>query len=87
MEIIHCPFCKHQSELFVFWRYLRKRKPVKLYYVGCPVCGAYGPTALTEEEAISAWNERPDTHDESYHSKIDELLVLNQQLIDAICKR
>lgn len=31
---------------------------VPLYAASCPYCGARGPMALSEDEAVEAWNRR-----------------------------
>ncbi|QGZ66322.1 hypothetical protein FAZ98_31505 [Paraburkholderia acidisoli] len=47
-ELKHCPFCR---------RLLSGIQPsLGLVQVVCEICEAAGPTAETEEEAISAWN-------------------------------
>lgn len=33
---------------------------VPLYAASCPYCGAHGPMALSEEEAVEAWNRRAE---------------------------
>lgn len=33
---------------------------VPLYAASCPYCGARGPMALSEDEAVEAWNRRAE---------------------------
>lgn len=54
-----CPFCgSKQNRLFV------ERDEVGWFFVSCAPsdngCGASGPGAIYEKEAIEAWNRRVD---------------------------
>lgn len=44
-----CPFCGHTPEM---------RDELQSYCVFCKECGACGPYAFKEQEAIEFWNER-----------------------------
>lgn len=53
-ELKPCPFCKEQERLFV------QRSIGDAYWGKCLECGAEGPIAKTEQEAINAWNQRAE---------------------------
>lgn len=44
---------------------------VPLYAASCPYCGARGPMALSEDEAVEAWNRRAER---TCHYVYDEML-------------
>lgn len=44
-----CPFCKVEKNRVLF---------AMVYWVACQQCGAFGPTASTEDAAIAAWEAR-----------------------------
>lgn len=48
-----CPFCK--KFLTMTWHIGHFSKP---WVVECYACGAQGPYASTEDEAIELWNKR-----------------------------
>ena len=47
-----CPFCGSLD--------IEPRGCEAPFYVGCNNCGAEGPIAGSDEEALSAWNGRAD---------------------------
>ena len=63
MHIKPCRFCKTtEGEGDDEGKYLRKTvsfskfERQQLWHVECDICGAQGPEAHTEEEAINRWN-------------------------------
>lgn len=55
-EIKQCPFCGlYLTVTYHIGHYLPKP-----WIVNCYQCGAEGPRAKTEEEAIELWNRRAD---------------------------
>lgn len=51
-QVNNCPFCKQRPA------YLEETKIQKknYFFMHCYICGGKGPTSLTEEGAIQAWN-------------------------------
>jgi len=49
-----CPFCGD------FYIRIRKRKKVG-WHIFCDICEIEGPIGMTENSAVTKWNERPDT--------------------------
>src|SRR5580704_8476281 len=69
-QSLPCPFC---GSIYTTIRLLRINREVKLR---CLRCGARGPYALTETEAIAAWNRRVSvavTIDPESEEQIDQL--------------
>lgn len=55
-ELKPCPFCKAEGDMLSVWEdndYIEKMRK----YVYCHKCGAQGPRAETDEEAVEGWNE------------------------------
>lgn len=53
--MIACPNCDaHRWFINRIWSY---EKYTEIYYIICKACGRKGPDALSEEDAISAWNQ------------------------------
>ena len=60
-----CPFCKerrdlHPVELAVLPAGDEPRAYASDFFVGCAKCGALGPPAGSETEAVEYWNRRPE---------------------------
>lgn len=53
---------------------------VPLYAASCPYCGARGPMALSEGEAVAAWNRRAGY---TWHDFSDELPPVG---VSVLCK-
>lgn len=53
---------------------------VPIYAASCPYCGARGPMALSEDEAVEAWNRR---HERTWHDFSDELPPVG---VSVLCK-
>ncbi len=58
MKCRACPFCG--KYLTMTWHIGHYDKP---WIVQCYACGAEGPRAKTEEEAVELWNKRTDCVD------------------------
>lgn len=56
-----CPFCKNEYMLTIE----RIGWAEKLHVAGCCKCLAQGPICDSEEDAIIAWNNRPDIRHEA----------------------
>lgn len=61
-ELIPCGFCGHDEARVIVADYVTdagcEEATVPLYAASCPYCGARGPMALSEGEAVEAWNRR-----------------------------
>lgn len=61
-ELRPCVFCGHDGARIVVEDEVTdagaEDATVPLYAASCPYCGAIGPMALTEGEAVEAWNRR-----------------------------
>jgi Lar family restriction alleviation protein len=70
-----CPFCG-RSEL-VFWKGSMGREP--LCVVACLNCGTSGPTKVSEQQAIEAWNQRsPEMHRSAPRERAAEKINLEK---------
>ena len=49
-----CPWCYNASDFEVYAEWPEEKN----WYVFCNDCGARGPKAESESEAIAAWNRR-----------------------------
>lgn len=61
-ELRPCGFCGHDEARVIVVDKVTdagcEEATVPLYAASCPYCGARGPMALSEDEAVEAWNRR-----------------------------
>lgn len=61
-ELRECFFCGHDEARVIVVDEVTdagcEEATVPLYAASCPYCGAAGPMALSEGEAVEAWNRR-----------------------------
>lgn len=59
-----CGFCEHGEARVIVVDEVTdagcEEATVPLYAASCPYCGARGPMALSEDEAVEAWNRRAE---------------------------
>lgn len=53
-----CPWCNNYEKFEMSVMHIGHSKGEPEYQVVCSKCGAKGPIASTEEQAIDAWNKR-----------------------------
>ena len=61
--LLPCPFCGGEARVIVADEVTDagcEEATVPLYAASCPYCGARGPMALSEDEAVEAWNRRAE---------------------------
>ena len=61
--LIPCGFCGGGARVIVVDEVTdagAEEATVPLYAASCPYCGARGPMALSEDEAVEAWNRRAE---------------------------
>lgn len=58
-QVVHCPFCLSDDIQTATDYYTYGAFRNEYWFACCPDCGARGPMATTEDEAISLWNDRP----------------------------
>lgn len=72
-ELMPCFFCECDEVLVIVVDEVTdagaEEATVPLYAASCPYCGARGPMAFSEDEAVAAWNRRAERtcHVESSH--------------------
>lgn len=63
-ELRPCGFCGHDEARVIAVDEVTdagcEEATVPLYAASCPYCGARGPMALSEDEALAAWNRRAE---------------------------
>ena len=63
-ELSPCFFCGHDEARVIAVDEVTdagcEEATVPLYAANCPYCGARGPMALSEDEAVAAWNRRAE---------------------------
>ncbi len=63
-ELRPCAFCGHDEARVIVVDEVTdagcEDATVPLYAASCPYCGASGPMALSEGEAVEAWNRRAE---------------------------
>lgn len=63
-ELKPCVFCGHDEARVIVVDEVTdagcEEATVPLYAASCPYCGARGPMALSEDEAVEAWNRRAE---------------------------
>lgn len=63
-ELMPCGFCEHDEARVIVVDEVTdagcEEATVPLYAASCPYCGALGPMALSEDEAVEAWNRRAE---------------------------
>lgn len=63
-ELMPCGFCEHDEARVIVVDEVTdagcEEATVPLYAASCPYCGARGPMALSEDEAVEAWNRRAE---------------------------
>ena len=63
-ELRPCFFCEHDEARVIVVDEVTdagaEEATVPLYAASCPYCGARGPMALSEDEAVEAWNRRAE---------------------------
>lgn len=73
-ELKPCVFCEHDGARVIAVDEVTdagcEEATVPLYAASCPYCGARGPMALSEDEAVEAWNRRAEL---TWHDFADEL--------------
>ena len=57
--IERCPFCLSDDIQTATDYYTYGAHKCEYIFAYCPDCGARGPMAKTEDEAVSFWNDRP----------------------------
>ena len=71
--LMPCVFCGHDGARIVVADEVTdagcEEATVPLYAAGCPYCGARGPMALSEEEAVEAWNRRAERTCRPIHTR------------------
>ena len=59
-----CAFCGHDEARVIVVDEVTdagcEEATVPLYAASCPYCGARGPMALSDDEAVEAWNRRAE---------------------------
>lgn len=53
-ELKACPFCGHYSTI------ISQHSDHDYYFVECGSCESEGPPHWSEDEAVNAWNTRPE---------------------------
>lgn len=62
-QIAHCPFCQSDDIQTATDYYTYGAYKCEYVFACCPDCGARGPMAKTEDEAIRFWNDRPEAEE------------------------
>lgn len=58
-----CPFCLSEDIQTATDYYIYGAFKNEYIFACCPDCGARGPMAQTEEEAVRFWNDRPEAEE------------------------
>lgn len=85
-ELRECAFCEHDEARVIAVDEVTdagcEEATVPLYAASCPYCGARGPMALSEDEAVEAWNRRAERTCRMVDCSTHDTCVVNRELVN-----
>ena len=85
-ELRTCGICEHDEARVIVVEEVTdagcEEASVPLYAASCWYCGARGPMALSEDEAVEAWNRRAERTCRMVDCSTHDTCVVNRELVN-----